>query len=99
MFAYYRVEWYDEEPYVNQGFVQGDSFAEVAQKIEEDYGNVEAMDLRWISDSSQCLDLEEIEDFFNMQAAESGAGPQVFEAIKQGLQEAIDGNYEEDLQE
>ena len=105
MFAYYKVEWYyDCELTCNEGFVCGKSFAEMAQKVTEDYGEVEGMTLRTISDDENCLDLDDIETFFKYSSlmneeAQSGAGPQVFEAIKQGLQEAIDGNYEEDLQE
>lgn len=100
MFAHYTVEWYyNNECITSQGFVHGDSMAEMAQKIDESYGPVEAISIRFVSDDSNCLDFEDIQEFFNFNSAPSGAGPQVFEAIKQGLQEAIDGNYEEDLQE
>ena len=102
MFAHYTVEWYyngDDEFITSQGFVHGDSMAEMAQKIDEAYGPVEAISLRFVSDDSNCLDFDDIQEFLAFNSAPSGAGPQVFEAIKQGLQEAIDGNYEEDLQE
>lgn len=106
MFAYYKVEWYyDTEFTCSEGFVYGKSFTEMAQNIADDYGEVESMTLRIVSNDELCLSFDDIKVFFkysslmNGEGAQSGAGPQVFEAIKQGLQEAIDEDYEEDLQE
>lgn len=106
MFAYYKVEWYySTELTCSEGFVHGKSFVEMAQNIVNDYGEVESMTLRIVSDDENCLSFDDIADFFkysslmNGEGAQSGAGPRVFEAIQQGLQEAIDEDYEEDLQE
>lgn len=92
MFARYKVNWYfDGECCTNRGFVQAPSYAEAVQKIEADYDEIESIKIRWISDGDNCLDDNDIEDAnYDEDEEESGVGPRVFDAIKQGVEEAIE---------
>ena len=91
MFARYEVDWYMDKSITSKGFVQASDFTEAVQKIEADYDDIEAIRIEWISEGSNCLDDDDIVDYFD--TPEQGAGNQVFEAIKEGLKEAIE--YEE----
>jgi hypothetical protein len=90
MFARYKVIWsFDGQECVNRGYVQGHSYAEAVQKIEASYDYIESIEIRWISDSNNCLDDDDIEDADYDKEEQIGAGPQLFETIKQGAEEAI----------
>ena len=90
MFVRYKVNWYfDGQSCNNQGFVQAGTFAEAVQKIEADYDDIESIDIKWISESNNCLDDDAIEDAYEEEEEQSGAGPAVFDAIKQGLEETV----------
>ena len=91
MFARYTVNWYfDSEECINRGYVQAYSYAEAVQKIEANYEDIESIKIRWISDSNNCLDDDDIEDanFDEEEEPQIGAGPQLLEALNQGIEEA-----------
>lgn len=76
MFARYKVNWYfDGSPLINRGYVQAYSYAEAAQKIEASYDDIESIEIRWISDSNNCLDDGDIEDANFDEEEQSGANP------------------------
>lgn len=87
MFLKYEVDWYCDKQVTSKGFVQAHNFAEAAEKIEADYDDIEAIRMEWISEGNNCLDYDDIVGCF--EENEQGAGSQVFEAIKEGLTEAI----------
>lgn len=103
MFARYKVNWYfDGQECVNRGYVQAHSYAEAVQKIEADYDDIESINIRWISDSNNCLDDDDIEDASldeEEEESQTGAGPQLFETIKQSIEEAIEYERLEDNSE
>lgn len=88
MFLKYEVDWYCDKQVTSKGFVQAHNFAEAAEKIEADYDSIEAIRMEWISDGNNCLDYDDIVNC--LEENEQGAGSQVFEAIKEGLKEAIE---------
>ena len=91
MFARYRVNWYfDGKNLTNYGYVQAYNFSEAVQKIEADYDNVEAVEVRWIDEGDNCLDDDIIAEALETEEGENGAGHQVFEAIKEGLKKGIE---------
>lgn len=89
MFLKYEVDWYCDKQVTSKGFVQAKSFSEAAEKIEADYDGVEAIRIEWITEGNNCLDYDDIVGCFEESGSEQGAGSQVFEAIKEGLKEAI----------
>ena len=91
MFARYKVDWYfDGKNVTNYGYVQAYSFAEAVQKVEADYDDIEAVKVRWIGEGNNCLDDDVIAEALEVEDGENGAGHQIFEAIKEGIKEAIE---------
>lgn len=91
MFARYKVNWYfDNNSLTNYGYVQAPSFAEAVQKIEADYDDIEAVKIKWIDEGNNCLDDEIIAEALENEETQSGAGPRLFEVIKEGIEEAIE---------
>lgn len=87
MFARYKVNWYfDGESLTNKGYVQAYSYAEAVQKIEAAYDSIEAIDIRWVSDSNNCLDDDDIADANFDEEEQAGAGSQVFTAIEEATE-------------
>ena len=85
MFARYKVNWYfDGSPLTNRGYDQAYSYAEAAQKIEASYDEIETIEIRWISDSNNCLDDDDIEDANFEEEEQSGADPR-FDSESVGL--------------
>ena len=83
MFLKYEVDWYCEKPITSKGFVEAHAFSEAVEKIEADYDEIEAIRIEWVSEGNNCLDYDDIVEYF--EGAEQGAGSQVFEAIKEAF--------------
>ena len=91
MFARYKVvSYYDNKSYENKGFVQAHTFTEAVQKIEADFDDIESIEIKWIDEVNNCLDDDVIHEAFGDDEGESGAGHQLYEAIKEGIKEAIE---------
>jgi hypothetical protein len=83
MFARYKVNWYfDGETLINKGYVQAYNYAEAVQKIEAAYDDIESINIRWVSDSNNCLDDDDIADANFDEEEQAGAGPQIMATIK-----------------